>query len=85
MQEKRQISLCYEKIANIRKNHYLAKSISDASWYKLVRQLEYKAKWNRRKYIKEGIVKPCKQWQRETRDIFKHILVIDNNQLLSVN
>ena len=34
------------------KNHHLAKSISDVSWYELTRQLEYKAKWNNRKYIK---------------------------------
>ena len=31
------------------KNHHLAKSISDVSWYELTRQLEYKAKWNGRK------------------------------------
>ena len=30
----------------------LAKSISDASWYELTRQLEYKAEWNGREYIK---------------------------------
>ena len=30
----------------------LAKAISDVSWYELTRQLEYKAKWNGRKYIK---------------------------------
>ena len=34
------------------KNHHLAKAISDVSWYELTRQLEYKAKWNGRKYIK---------------------------------
>ena len=34
------------------KNHRLAKSISDVSWYELTRQLEYKAKWNNRHYIK---------------------------------
>ena len=40
------------QIKNMVKNHHLAKSISDASWYELARQLEYKAKWNERKYIK---------------------------------
>jgi len=34
------------------KNHNLAKSISDASWYELTRQLKYKSKWNGRTYIK---------------------------------
>ncbi len=40
------------QIKNMVKNHQLAKSISDVSWYELTRQLEYKAKWNGRKYIK---------------------------------
>ena len=40
------------QIKNMVKNHHLAKSISDVSWYELTRQLEYKAKWNGRKYIK---------------------------------
>ena len=30
----------------------MAKSISDVSWYELTRQLEYKAEWNKRKYVK---------------------------------
>lgn len=40
------------QIKNMVKNHHLAKYISDASWHELTRQLEYKAKWNGRKYIK---------------------------------
>ena len=40
------------QIKNMVKNHYLAKAISDVSWYELTRQLEYKSKWNGRKYIK---------------------------------
>ncbi|MCI8918025.1 MAG: IS200/IS605 family element transposase accessory protein TnpB, partial [Eubacterium sp.] len=40
------------QIKNMVKNHHLAKSISDVSWYELTRQLEYKAAWNGRKYIK---------------------------------
>lgn len=34
------------------KNHCLAKSISDASWYELTRQLEYKSAWTGRTYHK---------------------------------
>jgi putative transposase len=34
------------------KNHCLAKAIVDASWYELTRQLEYKAQWNGRDFIK---------------------------------
>lgn len=40
------------QIKNMVKNHRLAKSISDVSWYELTRQLEYKAEWNKRKYVK---------------------------------
>ena len=40
------------QVKNLVKNHHLAKSISDVSWYELTRQLEYKADWNGRKYIK---------------------------------
>lgn len=39
------------QIKNMMKNHNLAQSISDVSWYELTRQLEYKALWNDRKYI----------------------------------
>lgn len=40
------------QIKNMVKNHKLAKSISDCSWYELTRQLEYKSAWNSREYIK---------------------------------
>lgn len=39
-------------VSNMVQNHNLAKAISDASWYELTRQLEYKAKWNDREYVK---------------------------------
>ena len=40
------------QIKNMVKNHHLAKSISDVSWYELTKQLEYKSKWNGREYVK---------------------------------
>ena len=43
------------------KNHNLAKSILDCSWYELTRQLEYKAEWNGRKYVKIDTYFPSSQ------------------------
>ena len=40
------------QIKNMVKNHHLAKTITDVSWYELTRQLEYKGKWNGREYVK---------------------------------
>lgn len=40
------------------KNHHLAKSISDASWSELVRQLEYKARWAGKTVLKIGRFEP---------------------------
>lgn len=41
-------------ISNMVKNHSLSKAILDCSWYELTRQLQYKADWNSRDYIKIG-------------------------------
>ena len=64
------------KVSNMVKNHNLAKSISDCSWYELTRQLEYKAKWNGREYVKIDTYFPssqlcskCGYQNTETKDL----------------
>ena len=49
------------QVSNMIKNHNLAKSISDCSWYELTRQLQYKAEWNNRQYIKIDTYFPSSQ------------------------
>ena len=64
------------QIRNMVKNHQLAKLISDVSWYELTRQLEYKAKWNGREYIKinmfyasSQLCSVCGYQNAETKDL----------------
>ncbi len=55
--------ICVEnlKIKNMAKNHYLAESINDASWFKLVTMLIYKAKWYGRTIVKVPTTYPSSQ------------------------
>jgi len=39
-------------VADMTKNHKLARAIQDVSWGEIVRQLEYKARWNDRQFVK---------------------------------
>ena len=64
------------KISNMVKNHNLAKNISDCGWYELTRQLQYKADWNGRQYIKIDTYFPssqtcnvCGYVNKETKDL----------------
>ena len=63
-------------VSNMVKNHNLAKSISDCSWYELMRQLQYKSEWYGRQYIKIGRFIPssqtchvCGYINKETKDL----------------
>lgn len=49
------------KSKNLMQNHNLAKSIADAAWYELIRQLEYKARWYGRTLIKIDTFYPSSQ------------------------
>lgn len=58
------------------KNHNLAKSISDCGWHELTRQLQYKADWYGRTYVKIGRFVPssqmchvCGYQNEETKDL----------------
>ncbi len=55
--------ICVEnlKIKNMAKNHYLAESINDASWFKLITMLVYKAKWYGRTIVKVPTTYPSSQ------------------------
>ena len=55
--------ICVEDLAtkNMMKNHRVAKSIADASWGELVRQLEYKAQWYDKVLVKADRFFPSSQ------------------------
>ena len=51
------------RIKNMVKNHKLAKSIQDSSWYKFITMLEYKSKWQSNcKVVKIGAFFPSSQF-----------------------
>ncbi len=64
------------KIQNMTKNHNLAKSITDCSWHELIRQLEYKSKWQNKKfyqvdtyYASSKICNRCGEKEEKVKDL----------------
>ena len=83
--ENQVIALETLKSSNMVKNHKLAKSISDASWYEFTRQLEYKGLWNDRNIIKIGQFFPssqlcscCGEINKQTKDLNYRNYVCDS-------
>nr|DAX47019.1 MAG TPA: endonuclease [Caudoviricetes sp.] len=56
-------TICIEdlNVKGMVKNHYLSKSIADASWGTFVFMLTYKAEWNDKKVVKIGRFEPSSQ------------------------
>ena len=61
------------KISNMVKNHKLARSILDVSWYEFYRILDYKSKWNNKKTIKINRFYPSSQLCSECGCINKEV------------
>ena len=64
------------RVRNMLKNHRLAKSVADVSWYEFTRQLAYKSEWNGRIYRKTDTFFPssrlcscCGYLNPETKDL----------------
>lgn len=75
---KRYDIICIEdlNVKGMVRNHRLAKSISDASWYSFVAMLTYKSEWNDKKVVKIDRFYPssqtcsvCGHINKETKDL----------------
>jgi putative transposase len=58
-------------VANMMKNHTLARAISDASWAELVRQIEYKQRWRGGEFVKVDRFFPSSKMCSDCHHILK--------------
>lgn len=67
--------ICIEdlNVKGMVRNHHLAKSISDASWYSFVSMLTYKAEWNDKKVVKINRFFPSSQTCNVCRYVNKDV------------
>lgn len=77
------------QVQNMMKNHHLAKSVADVSWYEFTRQLAYKAQWNGRIYQKIDTFFPssqlcscCGYKNPETKDLSVREWLCPNCQII---
>lgn len=93
--------ICLEtlKSSNMVKNHKIAKSVQDVSWYEFVRQLEYKGLWHDRQIVKidqfypsSQLCSECGSKNSKTKDLSYRVyecnncgLIIDRDYNASIN
>ena len=72
-------TICVEdlSVANIMKNHKLAKSVSDCSWGEFLRQLKYKSEWNQRNLISVGRFFPSSKTCNKCKFINQNLTLKD--------
>jgi putative transposase len=73
IRENQTISVESLAVKNMVKNHSLALSISDAGWAEFLRQLEYKARWNGRNFIKTGRFFPSSKTCSDCQEVLEDL------------
>jgi putative transposase len=73
IRENQTISVESLAVKNMVKNHKLALSIADAGWGEFLRQLEYKARWYGRNFIKTGRFFPSSKTCSDCQEVLREL------------